>query len=80
MTTITVKLPSELDLRLQSVAKRKRTSKSAVIRELLEDGLHSKKVSGRQSCYDLAKDLCGVIKGTPRDMSANKRYLEGFGR
>jgi predicted DNA-binding protein len=79
MTTVTVKLPTELDLRLEAEAKRKRTSKSAVIRQLVEDGLRANGRRAVHSCYELAKDLCGSIKGAPRDLSTNKKYLEGFG-
>ena len=31
------------------------------------------------SCYDLARDLAGSIKGLPRDIATNPKYMEGFG-
>jgi Arc/MetJ-type ribon-helix-helix transcriptional regulator len=80
MTTITVKLPEDLELRLQVAAKRRRTSRSEVIRHLLEQGLRTPRRTEAASCYELAKDLCGSVKGAPRDLSTNKRYFEGFGK
>jgi hypothetical protein len=80
MTTLTVKLPEELELKLVATARRRRTSKSEIIRELLEQGLEAAPRRRRGSCYDLARDLCGSVKGAPRDLSTNKRYLEGLGK
>jgi predicted DNA-binding protein len=80
MTTILVKLPEALDQRLQMVAARKRTSKSTVIRQAVEQALRPNGRASSASCYELAKDLCGSVKGAPRDLSTNKRYLAGFGR
>ncbi len=80
MTTVTVKLPEQLDNQLEAAAARKRTTKSAVIRELLEQGIRGDRKSSSRSCYDLAKDLCGSVKGVPRDLSNNKEYLKRFGQ
>jgi Arc/MetJ-type ribon-helix-helix transcriptional regulator len=80
MTTITVKLPEELDLQLQVAAKRRRTSRSEVIRQLLEQGLRNPRRTEAASCYELAKDLCGSVKSAPRDLSTNKRHFDGFGK
>jgi hypothetical protein len=80
MTTITVKLPEELGLQLDAAAKRRQTSRSEVIRHLLEQGLRVPRQGATTSCYELSKDLCGSIKGAPRDLSTNKRYLQGFGK
>ena len=32
------------------------------------------------SCYDLASDLAGSLKGLPRDLATHAKYLEGFGK
>ena len=80
MTTITVKLPEGLGLELDAAAKRRRTSRSEVIRSLLEQGLRKPKHQPGASCYELARDLCGSVKGAPHDLSTNKRHLEGFGK
>ena len=31
------------------------------------------------SCYDLAKDLIGSVKGLPGDIATNPKSMEGFG-
>jgi predicted transcriptional regulator len=80
MTTVTVKLPEELGLALDATAKRRRASKSEVIRALLEQGLSAERKTTGASCYELAKDLCGSVKGAARDLSTNKRHLEDFGK
>ncbi len=80
MHTITIKIPPELDFRLESAAGQKKTSKSDVVRDLLEQGLNSSRMQKDVSCYDLAKDLCGSIKKAPRDLSINRKYMEDFGK
>ena len=32
-----------------------------------------------QSCYDLARDLAGVVEGLPKDLAHNPKYMKGFG-
>ena len=32
------------------------------------------------SCYDLARDLAGTVKGLPKDLADNPKYMEGFGQ
>jgi hypothetical protein len=79
MTTVTVKLPGKLNVRLAAEAGRKHMTKSAVIRQLLENALRSPTAGSEASCYELTKDLCGSIHGAPRDLSSNKKHLEGYG-
>ena len=79
MQTISLKLPDDLLTRLTEQAKARRVTKSWLIRESLETAL-SEQASGRTpSCYDLASDLAGVIKGLPEDLATNPKYMEGFG-
>lgn len=79
MTTISVKLPEALGARLEAEARRRRTTKSAVIRELLEEGLSKPRRKKAVTCYDLVKDLIGSVRG-PRDLATNPKYMEGFGK
>lgn len=32
------------------------------------------------SFYDSMKDIIGIVKDAPRDLSTNPKYMEGFGR
>jgi predicted DNA-binding protein len=80
MRTISVKLPDELLAQLGREAKARRVTKSRLVRESLEKGLHEQPLAGAVSCYDLARDLAGSVKGLPKDLADNPKYMEGFGR
>ena len=79
MTTISLKLPDILATRLAEEAQRRRTSKSAVIRECVEKMLLTPRKGQAASCLDLAGDLAGCLSG-PRDIATNPKYLEDFGQ
>ena len=80
MRTISVKLPDELLAQLAGEAKARRVTKSRIVRESLEKGLHKHTVKGEISCYDLARDLAGTVKNLPKDLADNPKYMEDFGR
>jgi hypothetical protein len=80
MRTISVRLPEELLAQLGTVAKARRVTKSWLVRESLEKGLHEQPSAGTLSCYDLARDLAGTLKGLPKDLADDPRYMEGFGQ
>ncbi|MGD0776926.1 MAG: CopG family transcriptional regulator [Candidatus Solibacter sp.] len=80
MRTISVKLPDELLHQLAREAKARRVTKSSLVRESLEKGLHEQPSTGEVSCYDLARDLAGTVRGLPKDLADNPKYMEGFGR
>jgi len=80
MQTISLKLPDDLLAHLESQARAKGGTKSSLVRESLEKALR-KPASGRVvSCYDLARDLAGALKGLPADLAENPKYMEGFGK
>ena len=54
-------------------------TKSWLVRESLEKGLHEPPLAGAVSCYALARDLAGTVKGLPKDLADNPKYMEGFG-
>jgi hypothetical protein len=80
MRTISVKLPDELLAQLANEAKARRVTKSSLVRESLVKGLHEEPSTSAGSCYDLARDLAGSVKGLPKDLASNPKYMEGFGR
>jgi len=79
MHTISLKLPDDLLADLKREAKARRVSKSALVRESLEASLRRRPRRSAASCYDLARDLAGTIKGLPQDLASNPKYMEGFG-
>jgi hypothetical protein len=80
MRTISLKLPDDLLADLANNAKARRVTKSQLVRESLELALHAQPPAGEVSCYDVARDLAGVVKGLPKDLADNPKYLEGFGQ
>ena len=79
MQTISLKLPDDLLADLKREAKARRISKSALVRESVEAALRGRSRGNAASCYDLARDLAGTIKGLPRDLASNPKYMVGFG-
>ena len=78
MRMISVKLPDDLFAQLDREAKTRRVTKSLLVRESLEKGLHEQPPAGAVSCYDVARDLAGTVKGLPKDLADNPEYMEGF--
>jgi len=78
MRTISLKLPDDLLADLEREAKARRLTKSVLVRQSLETALR-RRPRRAASCYDLARDLAGSVKGLPPDLAHNPRYMDGFG-
>jgi predicted transcriptional regulator len=77
MRTVSVRLPILLDKQLRRLAKDRKLSRSALMREAVETLINGK----RQSVAALTRDLLGIVKDrVPRDLSTNPKYLAGFGK
>jgi predicted transcriptional regulator len=79
MQTISLKLPDDLLAELEREAKARHVTKSVLVRESLETALRRRPRQRAASCYHLARDLAGSVKGLPRDLATNPKYMEGFG-
>ncbi|MGB6941032.1 MAG: ribbon-helix-helix protein, CopG family [Bryobacteraceae bacterium] len=79
MQTISLKLPDDLLAELEREARTRRITKSVLVRESLEAALRGRRRRA-DSCYDLARDLAGAVKGLPRDLAHNPKYMEDFGK
>lgn len=79
MTTISLKIPDDLVCRVDAEARAKRTSRSALMREALEEKLKSAALESTPSLYDRSADLCGRGTSGLGDLSSNPKHLEGFG-
>jgi hypothetical protein len=77
--TISLKLSAELLARLEEESVERDMTKSAVVRECLEQSFDTVRIGEKPSCYDLSRDLEGSIKGLPKDIATNPKYMEGFG-
>lgn len=78
MKTIAIKLSDDLLAKIQHAAKKRGETKSAVLREALEE-YFSKKNQDTGSCLDLARDLAGSLEGPP-DLSTNPLHMDHYGR
>jgi predicted DNA-binding protein len=79
MNTISVKIPHRLKLRVESESSRRGLSRSRLIREALEQVFGKEKRTPDATVFDLTKDLCGSVRGGPRDLASNKKYLDRYG-
>jgi plasmid stability protein len=73
METVTLKMDKRHVKLLRERARALGRSQAAVVRELIDEHLASKK---RPSLHDLAGNVCGSISG-PRDMSTRKPTAYG---
>jgi Arc/MetJ-type ribon-helix-helix transcriptional regulator len=81
MKTLTVRLPEELVTQIEAESRRRKLSKSDVVRERLTDAGRSRR--RQTTLLDAIADVVGSVDGLPRDLSARtKRYLKstGYGR
>ena len=77
MSMLTVRVSPELEGRLGAEARRRHTTRSDLVRRLIEDGLGD---SGEQrpglSCADLARDLIGCVDSGIDDLATNPAHLK----
>ena len=90
MTTISLKLPDGLLERLERESRARRTTKSSLVREFLEQQLPDKsppldlpELPPGESFYDKAlpslKKAWVRNRRLPRDLTTNPKYMKGFG-
>jgi predicted transcriptional regulator len=75
MRTVSFKLPEALDDALSDLARRRKSSRSALVREALE----SLAAGGRRSVTAVVDELIVAMDG-PVDLSTNPRHLRGYGK
>ena len=75
MRTVSFKLPESLDDALTDLAKARRSSRSAIVREALESVAKAK----RRSVTALAGKLVGSLEG-PADLASDPKHMVGYGR
>jgi len=75
MRTVSFKLPEDLDDALNELARTRRSSRSALVREALESFAKGK----RRSVTALAGDLVGSVDG-PSDLATNRKHMSEYGK
>lgn len=79
MICIALKILDELVARMDIVARAKRTSRSALLREALEEKLKASARKTPSSLFERSADLCGKGCSGLVDLASNPKHLEGFG-
>jgi hypothetical protein len=79
MKNISLKLPDDLNAKLEQVSKQRGAAKSDIVRDALQAYFAGQQNGARVSCLDLARDLAGSIDG-PTDLATNPKYMRGYGR
>lgn len=75
MRTVSFKLPEQLDDALSDLARRRNSSRSALVREALE----ALAAGERRSVTTIVDELVGPLDG-PVDLSTNPRHMSGYGK
>ena len=78
MKTLTIRLPDALITQIEVESRRRKISKSDIVRERLTEGAHLKRL--HPPALDAIADLIGSVDGLPADLSATKKnYLHSTG-
>ena len=78
MKTLTVRLPEALVVQIESESRRRKLSKSDVVRERLT--LAARGHRRQPDSVDAIADLIGSVDDLPRDLSSHaKKYLKSTG-
>jgi predicted transcriptional regulator len=80
MKSLTVRLPEDIVSQLEAEAKRRKMSKSDIVRERLS---HDRNVAADAAWQDTLSGVIGAVDGLPADLSSNTREhlkTRGYGR
>jgi Arc/MetJ-type ribon-helix-helix transcriptional regulator len=81
MKTLTVRLPEALVAQIEGESRRRKLSKSDVVRERLSATASSRRQ--HPAAFEAIADLVGTVDSLPADLSARKKKhlkLTGYGR
>ena len=79
MRTLVLRIPDELEARLQALASRRGKTKSAIAREVLSKGVCSRR-KDEWSAFDLMRDQIGIVDTGIGDLASSPKHMERFGR
>jgi hypothetical protein len=78
MKTLTVRLPEALVAEIDAESRKRKLSKSDIVRERLQGG--PRQGQPRSALLDSIADVIGSVEGLPADLSGRrKHYLKGTG-
>jgi hypothetical protein len=77
--TMSIKIPPVLEAQLNAEARARSIPKSKIVREMLEKRYRPTRRGKPLTFGDVAGHLIGSLNGGPKDLSTNKKYMDGFG-
>lgn len=77
MKILTVRLPESLIAQIETESRRRKLSKSDIVRERLASA--SNVPPARPPSLEAIADLIGSVSGLPQDLSARKKHYLGVG-
>ncbi len=77
--TLSIKVPRSVKVKLKSLAAKKKTTPSKLMRRALDRVLKSEEAAVDVSCYELTKDLVEKCGEGPKNLSHHKKHMKGFG-
>lgn len=75
MRTVSFKVPERLDDALSALARRRKSSRSALVREALE----TLAIRSQRSVTAAIDEIVGTLEG-PADLSSNPRHMSRYGK
>ena len=76
LKTLSVKVPAALSARVVQLARSRKSTVSAVVREAIEKYAPEE----GSSFADAAREFIGSLNAGPGDLATNPKHLKGFGR
>lgn len=76
MSALSFKLPDDMHAALAAEARRRNLTKSALVREMIDQALQYNDCAAPPSCAQLAGDLVGTFRSGRTDLGTNERLLE----
>ena len=81
MSTLTVKIPDQLEQELKQVLTEEHLSKSELVRRALTSYIFQRTTSRPfVSALEQAGDLVGCFEGGSEDLSSNPKHMSDFGK
>ena len=79
MKTISIKLPEELNTKVERLAALLKNTKSMVVRLAIQELFRKKQPEESFSAFSLLEPYCGILKDLPADLSSAKDRMKGYG-
>jgi hypothetical protein len=76
LKTLSIKVPRNISSLVARLAKERRTTVSAVVRDALEHYA----APARGSFAEAAREYIGCVSGGPGDLATNPKHMRDFGR